>query len=157
MRHLRAQRPEDRDLLWTLLVGGREHAPVPARDRGQGEPDAGIAARAFDDRTAGLQVTCLDRRLDHRDADSVLHRAAGIEVLELGEHGARIAGREPVDPHQRRVSNRAENVRVPHAVRLLEAQGVCRDARWFASDGEDAGGPACPANPEARSPTPPWL
>src|SRR5258706_2361254 len=45
----------------------------------------GFARCGLDDRTGGLEKPGALGRLDHRQADSILDRAAGIEHLELGQ------------------------------------------------------------------------
>ena len=111
---LRPQRPQDRDLLGTLLVRGREDAPVAARDGGEREAHAGVAARALDDRAAGRDLAPRLGILEHRDPDPVLDGAAGVEVLELREDGAGEVRGQAVHAHQRSPADRSEDVVVPH-------------------------------------------
>ena len=68
------------------LVGADEDALVPLGLRHHREPDPGVARRRFDDRAARLELARGLGGLDHPGRDAVLHRAAGVEVLDLGEH-----------------------------------------------------------------------
>ena len=86
--HFGAERLQRVDFLLRLLVGGGEDAAVALDDGGDGEAHAGIAGGAFDDRAAGLEQARLLGVLDHLDRHPVLDRVAGIEGLDLGEHGA---------------------------------------------------------------------
>ena len=63
--------------------------PVALLRGGEREADAGVAGGRLDDRPARLEQPVALGRLDHREADPVLDRAAGVEVLELGEDAAR--------------------------------------------------------------------
>ena len=74
---------QQRDLLLAHLVGHREDAPVALDRGGDRQADAGVARGRFDDRPAGLELAGSLGRLDHPEADPVLHAAAGIEHLEL--------------------------------------------------------------------------
>ena len=99
---LGAVRAEHRDLLLAHLVGHDEDAAVALAGRCDGEADAGIARGRLDDRAARLQLPLALGLLDHREADPVLDRAAGVEVLELGQDPRVARRREPVEPHDRR-------------------------------------------------------
>ena len=76
------------------------------------EADAGVARGRLDDRPAGLQHPVALGRLDHREADPVLDRAAGVQVLELREDPRAARRREPVEPHDRRAADEVEDRRV---------------------------------------------
>ena len=89
---LGAVRAQHRDLLLAHLVGHDEDAAVALACRRDGEADAGVAGGRLDDRPARLQLPLALGLLDHREADPVLDRAAGVEVLELGED-PRVTGR----------------------------------------------------------------
>ena len=82
---LGAVRAEHRDLLLAHLVGHDEDAAVALAGRRDGEADAGVARGRLDDRPARLELPLALGLLDHREADPVLHRAARVQVLELGE------------------------------------------------------------------------
>ena len=92
---LRAVRLEHVALVLADLVGADEDAVVAARLGDHGQPDAGVARGRLDDRAAGLQRTGGLGGVDHPRRDPVLHRAAGVEVLHLGEHAAGRARRPP--------------------------------------------------------------
>src|SRR5205085_10706979 len=65
------------------LVGHHEDAAVALDGGADREPDAGVAGGRLDDRAARLQLPFALGRLDHRQPDAVLDRAAGVQVLEL--------------------------------------------------------------------------
>ena len=77
--------PQQLLLLGRLLVGHDEDAAIALERRGDGQAVAGVARRRLDDRAARLEQARALGRLDHRQADPVLDRAAGVEHLELGE------------------------------------------------------------------------
>ena len=68
------------------LVGAHEDAVVALLLGHHRQPDAGVAGGRLDDRAAGLELAGRLGRLDHPRRDAVLHRPAGVEVLDLGEH-----------------------------------------------------------------------
>ena len=80
---LGAVRAQHRDLLLAHLVRHHEDAAVAAQRRGHREADARVSRRRLDDRASRAQPPVLLRRLDHGVPDPVLHRAAGVQVLEL--------------------------------------------------------------------------
>ncbi len=81
--HLGSVRTQHRDLLLAHLVRHDEDAAVAAKGCRHREPGARVARRRLDDRAARAQTAVLLRRLDHREPDTVLHRAAGVQILEL--------------------------------------------------------------------------
>ena len=82
---LGAVRPQELLLLRRLLVGHHEDAAI-ALERGRDrQAVAGVARRRLDDRAAGLEQARALGRLDHRQPDPVLDRAARVEHLELGQ------------------------------------------------------------------------
>ena len=90
------------------------------------QADAGVAGGRLDDRAAGLELAGGLRGLDHPGRDAVLHRAAGVEVLHLGQHeravGAAVREVEgPVEPDQRGVADQVEErVHVLHRANLAD-------------------------------------
>ena len=78
-----AERLEQSHFFLRHLVGHREDALVALERRGDRQPDAGVAARAFDDRSARLEPSLTLGLLDDRPTDAVLDRSAGIEELGL--------------------------------------------------------------------------
>ncbi len=99
-------------LLGRLLVGHDEDAAVTLQGGRDGEAVAGVAARRLDDRAARLEQARPFGRLDHRQPDAVLHRAARVEHLELGQDEG-LASRRPEiagDPAQ------ADEGRIPDEV-----------------------------------------
>ena len=87
--HLGAVRLEHVALVLADLVGADEDALVAALLGDQGQADPGVAGGRLDDRAAGLQLAAGLGRVHHADGDPVLHRAAGVEVLDLREHQRR--------------------------------------------------------------------
>ena len=141
---LRAVRAQERLLLRRLLVRHHEDAAV-ALERGRDrQAVAGVAGRGLDDGPAGPQEAGPLGRLDHRQADAVLHGAARVEHLQLGQEQRPALDRSEVagqarDPDERRVADevddrfgvlhRPEHTRrraLPEQVR--EAQGRACDA-----------------------------
>ena len=115
-----------RDLLLAHLVRHHEDAAVAllrGRDR---EPDAGVARGRLDDRAAGAELALPLGRLDHREPDAVLVRAARVEELELREQCRRHVGAEAVEPHDRRRADEVEESRVADGSRGEDyAAGTC--------------------------------
>src|SRR5262249_18108563 len=67
------------------------------------EADAGVPAGRLDDRAlAGVNVAGGLGRLDHRQRDAVLHRAAGIALLALAPELGVLGADEPRQPDERR-------------------------------------------------------
>ncbi len=90
-------------------VRHREDEVVALDGAHEREADARVAARGLHDRRARLEGARLFGGLDHRERDAVLHAAARVEVLDLGEH-ARAAVVELVgDFDERRVADLVEN------------------------------------------------
>ncbi len=108
--HFRAERLQQIHFFLGLLVGDGEHQLVAAHRADQREADPGVARGSLDDRAAGLQQALSFGIVDHRDADAVLHRAARIHVIGLDVHFGGESGGQPVQAHQRRVSDGVENV-----------------------------------------------
>ena len=106
---LGAVRAQHGDLLLAHLVRHHEDAAVPAQRGGDREADARVARGRLDDRPARAQPPVLLRRLDHRMPDPVLHRAAGVQVLELREQLAGDVAGEPLEAHDRRVPDELQH------------------------------------------------
>ena len=77
-----------------IALGGADH----------GKADAGVAAGRLDHGLAGLQLAGFLRGLDHAEREAVLHRAERIEGFDLHVQ-VHALGRQPVDPHHRRVAD----------------------------------------------------
>ena len=82
---LGAVRAQQGLLLDRLLVGHHEDAAIALERGGDREAVAGVAAGRLDDGPARLEEAGALGGLDHRQADAVLDRAAGVEHLQLGE------------------------------------------------------------------------
>ena len=106
--------PEQCLLLDRLLVRHHEDAAIALERGGDGQAVAGVARGRLDDRPAGLEQAGPLGRLDHREADAVLDRAARVEHLELREEerlpvlGPEVAGHPP-DADERRVPDEVED------------------------------------------------
>ena len=107
--HLGAQGPQMEDLLLGHLVGDDQDQAIALLRGDEGEAEARIARGRLHQRAAGLQASIALRRLDHRQRDAVLDRAAGILVLQLQEQAAG-AGIEAGDLDQGRVADHLQNV-----------------------------------------------
>ena len=94
------------DILLVLadLVGADEDALVAARLGHQGQADAGVAGRRFDDGAAGLELATGLGRVDHLGGDAVLGAATRVQVLDLGQDLARAFGYNRVQLDQRGVA-----------------------------------------------------
>ena len=75
----------------------------------QGQADAGIAGRAFDDHAAGPQQAALLGVADDEQRGAVLDRLAGIHELGLAEDVAAGRLRRGLQPDQRRVADGVKN------------------------------------------------
>ncbi|MDT4863759.1 hypothetical protein FQZ97_984800 [compost metagenome] len=106
--HLGAHGLEVEDLLGGHLVRHHQHHPVALGTADQGQAEAGVAGGRLDDGAAGLEAAVALGAVDHRQADAVLDRAAGILRLELEEQRAG-AGIEAGDAHQRGVADQFEH------------------------------------------------
>ena len=97
-----------------------EDQPVALHRRDHRQPDAGVAAGRLHDGGARLEHAAALGVLDHRHGDPVLHAAAGVARLDLGEHArarrARAAAAAaPAACHR---SGRAPSPRSCHAMTL---------------------------------------
>ncbi len=109
--HLGAVGAKDRRLLRGDLVGHDEDAPVALDGGGHRQTDPGVAGGWLDDRAARLEPPLALGLLDHADADPVLDRTARVEHLQLRRDRRADAVGHGVEPHQRRVAQRRDNVR----------------------------------------------
>ena len=101
-------------LLAGELVGHDEHHAVAALQRDEREPDAGVPARRLDDGAAGAEFARRLGGFDDPRGDAVLRGAAGVQVLDLGEHGGADAGvsrRHGVEADEGRVAGEVGDVR----------------------------------------------
>ena len=120
---------QHRDLLLAHLVRHHEDAPVAllrGRDR---QAHAGVARRRLDDRAARPELPVALGRLDHRQPDPVLVRAARVHELELREDPAGNAPRDPVEPDDRRVADQVEDRRILAAHAARASRPSLRPAR----------------------------
>src|SRR5919198_3542681 len=121
-------RLQDVDLVFAHLVGADEDAPVAALLGNDGQPDTGVSAGRLDDRAARLEQTLLLGGLDHPQRDPVLHAAARVEVLDLGQHGRLDVGRDVAQPDQRGVADQvSDGLVVVHGGALSRSAAVVVD------------------------------
>ena len=112
--HFRAQGFQQIHFLLGLLVRGGKHAFVAAHRRHQRQPHAGIPGSALDDRATGFQQTALFRIVDHGEANTVFHGAAGVREFRLHVHLRLEVLVNAVQPHQGRVPDSFQNVVALH-------------------------------------------
>jgi hypothetical protein len=95
------------------LRQGEDQAVVTGRaDQRQGDP--GVAAGRLDDhRAPALDQAIALGAVDHRNPDPVLDRAAGVEVLDLGDDLAGDVGPQAWQGDERRVADHRGGLR-PH-------------------------------------------
>ena len=74
-----------------------------------GKSDTGIATGGLDNGLAGFQGAGFFRGLDHTQRQPVLDRSQWVEGFNLDEQ-IDAFGREFVDPHDRRIADRSENI-----------------------------------------------
>jgi len=101
-----------------LLVGDRKNHFVAAHRRHQRQPHAGVAGSAFNNRAARLQQTTFFGVIDHRHANAVFHRAAGIDVVRLDIHLCLQPVIDSIEAHQRRAANGIQNIVAAHEVSM---------------------------------------
>src|SRR5271170_1353094 len=104
-----AAQPQHIFLLVALGFRDDDHGAIAHRIADEGKPDAGVACRALDDDSAGLELTLLHRVLDNEQCGAVLHRLTGIHELGLAENGAAGRGRDALELDQRRVADRLDD------------------------------------------------
>jgi hypothetical protein len=105
------------------------------------ERRAGAAAGVLDDRRPGLDQAVALGALDHREPHSVLHRTGRVAVLELDPDLGAATWDDPMQAHERRVADRAEDAVVRHAF----------DYRTGSWPGESAGAAATAATVSVAS------
>jgi hypothetical protein len=126
--HLGAERLEQPHLLLRHLVGHGEDALVALDGCRERQPHARVAARGLHDRAARLEVPRALQRLDHGQADAVLHRTARIEEVGLAVHRRAHAARDAREPDHGRPADRVEDGVVRAAVPLVRV--VSGVAAW---------------------------
>ena len=115
--HLAAQRPEQVPALERHRLRHGEDAAIAPRRRDVRQADAGVPRGRLDDEHARAKASLLDRVVDHRGADPVLHRAVRVVALVLDGDPSGQALAEPVEPDQRRVADGLGHVLVDLSVR----------------------------------------
>ena len=113
--HLRAVGLHQQLPLNAHAVRHDDHGAVAARRRDGGQTDAGVAARGLDDGAAGREQALLLGGDDHLIRRTVLDRAGGVHILQLGEDGraetflrhdaGKLHKRRPADHFFKRMTN----------------------------------------------------
>ena len=103
--HLGAVRAQHVLLVLADLVGADEHAVVAAALSDQGQADAGVSRRRFDDGAARLELSAGLGGVDHLDRDPVFAAQPRIEVLDLGDDPARARWHNRVQLNQWSISD----------------------------------------------------
>ena len=117
---------------------------VAARRADHRQGDPGVAAGRLDhQRAPRFDLPRLFGGVDHRHPDPVLHRAAGIEVLELRADLPEQPLAEPLEQHHRSVADDGGGLGAdPH--RGESSRGSARSRRWSK--------PACSTSPAGSMP-----
>src|SRR5690606_3209311 len=143
---------------------GHHQYQLVALDRGNHrQADSGIAARRFDDRTAGPERAGILRVLDHSQRNAILDRTAGIGALAFDPDF--MVGKKPRKTNVRGVANGGEDVVGLHVagalVSVTGSRWRKRESNVFAcrSSGKIAAQSAvttiAPTPPMATAPTAP--
>jgi hypothetical protein len=109
---LRPERLERVLLLLRHLVRHGEDAPVALHRRRQRHAHPGVAGGVLDDGGPLAQQAGALRLLDDVERHAVLDGAAGVQELELGEHGGVARADHLAEADQRGVADRGEDVLV---------------------------------------------
>src|SRR5262249_9667358 len=107
------------DLLLAHFVGHRKDATVSFDGCRQRQPHPCIAGCSFNDGPARLDPARFFRGFEHRDADTVFHAAAGIQILEFRKYRRTQAARDTVEPYERCIADHFEDVAMPHFLLTL--------------------------------------
>jgi hypothetical protein len=107
--HLGAVGLEDVHLLPGGLVRDADDHPVAALSADDRQPDAGVARRRLDDRSARLQRSVAFSTLDHRQCRAVLHTPTDAEELDLRVDRCGEINAEGAQPDEWRVADRVRN------------------------------------------------
>src|SRR4029453_19242157 len=106
--HLGAHPAQVEHLLLAHLVRDDEDEPVALLGGHEREPEPRVARGRLDERRSRPDRAALLARLDHRETDAILDRAAGVLALELDEQLTG-AGIERLQPDERRVADERED------------------------------------------------
>ena len=121
--HFGAERLQSVDLLGAHLVGHGEHAPVALHRGPQRHPHARIAGGVLDDGAARPQPALAFGLVEDEHGHAVLDGPAGIHELALGVDGRVVRAGDLVQPHQRDVPDRLQDVLEDGHRRLLRTRG----------------------------------
>ncbi len=107
--HFGTERFEVEDFLLAHFVGNNQDQAVAFARCDERQGDTGVAGRGFDEHAAGGELPAALGGFDHRAADAVFDRAAGILALELHQQAA-AAGVELLQFDQRRLTDQVQQV-----------------------------------------------
>jgi hypothetical protein len=110
----RAERFQEVDFFLGLFISGSENTFVSADRRDQRQSHAGISGSPFDNRAAGLQQALFLGFINHEDPDTIFYGTAGIGKFRFDVNLRLQALIDAVQAHQRRVTNRFEDVVALH-------------------------------------------
>ena len=123
--HARAEGPQQANLLFGHLIRHDEDSAISAHRRGNGHADAGIPGCRLYNRAPRPQQTAALGVFDHRRANTVFHRAAGVQILQLGDQIGADAPGDFVESNQRRPADDLQD----RIVDLLGRGGHSRPAQ----------------------------
>ena len=115
----RAKRFQQIHFFLGLLVGDGENHFVAAHRGDERQSHAGISGCTLDNCSAWFEQAFALGIINHRDADAILHRAAGIQVVHFRVDFRRKSGGDAVQPHQRRASDGFQDVFTLHGATFL--------------------------------------
>ena len=104
------QRAQRVHLLAALRLGHHDDRAIALGVGDQRQTDAGIARRAFDDRTAGMQHATRLRILDDAQRRAILHAGARIGEFAFAEDVAAARLARPLQPDEGRVADQGKRV-----------------------------------------------
>ncbi len=113
---LRAKGLEQLAALHRHRVGHHQRALVALCRGHEGQADAGVAARRFDDGLPRFELARLLRFADHGDGDAIFDRGERIEGFQFRSHLRRSGGDDAVEPHERRAPDQLGDVVVDLSV-----------------------------------------
>ena len=103
---------QERDFFRRLRFGDDNHGAIPLGMADDGEADAGVAGRAFNDRVAGPELAALFGIEDDAQGGAVLDGATGVQPFCLAQNFTAGQFGQPAEPDQRGAANVFFNARI---------------------------------------------